>query len=116
MNVPFLYRGQIESLPGGTWVAQAVKKAIDAIASTWDNQHLDDGTHGAMTATSASAPLVHVGTTTLAPIIFSGKGSPEGVVLASVGSMYLRTDGGAGTSFYVKETGAGQTRTGWVAK
>lgn len=43
-----------------------------------------------------------------------GTGSPEGVVTGSVGSTYRRTDGGAGTSFYVKESGTGNT--GWVAK
>lgn len=44
----------------------------------------------------------------------SGAGSPEGVVTAPIGSLYSRTDGGAGTSFYVKESGA--SNTGWVAK
>lgn len=44
----------------------------------------------------------------------SGAGSPEGVVTAAVGSMYSRTDGGAGTSLYVKESGSGNT--GWVGK
>lgn len=44
----------------------------------------------------------------------SGTGSPETVVTAPVGSLYSRSDGGAGTSFYVKETGTGNT--GWVAK
>lgn len=43
-----------------------------------------------------------------------GLGSPEGVVTASVGSLYSRTDGGAGTTLYVKESGVGNT--GWVAK
>jgi hypothetical protein len=43
-----------------------------------------------------------------------GSGTPEGAVTAAVGSTYRRTDGGAGTSFYVKESGAGNT--GWVAK
>lgn len=46
--------------------------------------------------------------------IKSGAGSPEGVVTANPGSHYMRTDGGAGTSFYVKESGTGNT--GWVAK
>ena len=36
------------------------------------------------------------------------------VLAAPVGSTFLRTDGGAGTSFYVKQTGAGNT--GWVGK
>jgi hypothetical protein len=44
----------------------------------------------------------------------SGTGSPEGVVTANVGSLYTRTDGGASTTLYVKESGAGNT--GWVAK
>jgi len=44
----------------------------------------------------------------------SGLGSPEGVVTANVGSMYTRTDGGVGTTLYVKETGTGNT--GWAAK
>jgi len=33
---------------------------------------------------------------------------------APVGSMYSRTDGGPGTTLYVKEQGTGNT--GWVAK
>lgn len=48
------------------------------------------------------------------PFSFSGAGSPEGVVTAPIGSFYSRTNGGAGTSFYVKESGTGNT--GWVAK
>ncbi len=47
-------------------------------------------------------------------ILTAGAGSPEGVVSAFNGSLYCRTDGGAGTSFYVKESGSGNT--GWVAK
>lgn len=49
-----------------------------------------------------------------AAIITAGSGSPEGVVAAPVGSVYLRTNGGAGTSIYVKETGAAET--GWAGK
>lgn len=48
------------------------------------------------------------------PVWKSGTGSPEGVVTAPVGSFYSRTDGGAATSWYVKESGSGNT--GWVAK
>lgn len=43
-----------------------------------------------------------------------GSGTPEGAVTAPVGAVFHRTDGGAATSFYVKESGAGNT--GWVAK
>ena len=44
----------------------------------------------------------------------AGTGSPEGVVTANKGSTYRRFDGAAGTCFYVKESGTGNT--GWVAK
>lgn len=44
----------------------------------------------------------------------TGMGSPEGVLSAPVGSTYRRTDGSAGSTFYVKESGTGNT--GWVAK
>jgi hypothetical protein len=43
-----------------------------------------------------------------------GTGTPEGAVTAPVGTAYLRTDGGAGTTLYVKESGTGNT--GWAAK
>lgn len=43
-----------------------------------------------------------------------GSGSPEGVVTAPVGSLFTQTDGGANTTLYVKESGAGNT--GWIAK
>lgn len=48
------------------------------------------------------------------PLIRSGSGSPESVVTAPIGSLYLRTDGGASTTLYIKESGTGNT--GWIAK
>lgn len=43
------------------------------------------------------------------------RGTPEGAITGSPGDMYHRTNGGAGTSLYVKETGTA-TNTGWVGK
>lgn len=40
--------------------------------------------------------------------------NPEGSITAPVGSLALRTTGGVGFAFYVKETGTGNT--GWAAK
>lgn len=53
---------------------------------------------------------VQVGASTIT--ITSGTGTPEGAVTAGVGSLYLRTDGGANTTLYVKESGSGNT--GWA--
>lgn len=56
----------------------------------------------------------YLNTDTATNRLLSGSGTPEGNVTASVGYLYLRTDGGASTTLYVKESGTGNT--GWVAK
>jgi len=56
---------------------------------------------------------VRLGSST-GPMVVAGSGSPEGVVTAPVGSLYLRTNGGSSSSLYVKESGSGNT--GWAAK
>ena len=48
-------------------------------------------------------------------LIQSGFGSPNSVLVGNPGDLYLNKSGGAGTSVYIKESGAG-TNTGWVAK
>lgn|GEM_PF-6683050 len=56
--------------------------------------------------------LVVTGSVTLTNL-YSGTGSPEGVLTAAVGSVYTRTDGQDGNSQYFKQAnGAGNT--GWV--
>ena len=47
-------------------------------------------------------------------MLHTGTGSPEGVLTATVGHIYLRSDGGASTTLYVKESGSGNV--GWVGK
>lgn len=46
------------------------------------------------------------------PKVMAGSGAPEGAVTAPAGSVYLRSDGTAGTTLYTK-TGSGNT--GWTA-
>lgn len=48
-------------------------------------------------------------------VLRAGTGSPEGVVTGNVGDVFHRTDGGSGTTLYVKESGTG-TNTGWDPK
>lgn len=48
------------------------------------------------------------------PTWSTGTGTPEGSVTAPVGSIFSRTDGSAGTTLYVKESGTGNT--GWNVK
>lgn len=61
-------------------------------------------------ATSATAEPV---ATALAARVLSGTGTPEGAVAAPVGTIYQRTNGGADSVLYAKETGTGNT--GWSA-
>jgi hypothetical protein len=52
-----------------------------------------------------------VGGSSVSARVFRGAGAPA--FAAPIGSLAMRTDGGAGTSLYVNEDGTG---TGWVAK
>jgi hypothetical protein len=52
-------------------------------------------------------------TATTGPHDCAGKGSPEGVVSARIGSIYRRTDGTEGSVLYLKVSGTGTT--GWKA-
>lgn len=63
---------------------------------------------------AASLPLFFGTPGSTVQSIRTGAGSPEGVITAPIGSLYTRTDGGAGTTLYVKESGTGNT--GWVGK
>ena len=63
---------------------------------------------------SYNLATANVAASAVTPLDLTGCGSPEGAVTAPVGSRYQRADGGAGTSFYVKESGTGNT--GWAGK
>ena len=89
---------------------------VGMIRSASNEMALYSDTSGAaflLNATVASHQ-VYVGDSTSTPKLMQGTGSPEGVVTAVRGSQFMRTDGGAGTCLYVKESGTGNT--GWVAK
>lgn len=63
---------------------------------------------------SISATTIPTAIDALAGKVRWGSGTPEGAVSASVGTLFLRLDGAANTTLYVKESGAGNT--GWIAK
>jgi hypothetical protein len=79
-------------LPGGNDVGQLVASLYDFLRRVVQAVNTQDDTR-----------------------VLTGQGSPEGVVVAKVGRLYARTDGGAGTALYVKESG-NNTNTGWTAK
>lgn len=87
---------------------------------SYDELVADTALTGATTAAGITVSgAVQVGATAglvvgaSGPKVLSGSGSPEGAVTAPVGSIYLRTDGGADTAAYYKTSGTGST--GWTA-
>lgn len=65
------------------------------------------------TAKATSTPFA-VLTTSAIRVEHAANGSPEGSIISGVGGLWRRTDGGAGTTLYVKESGT--SNTGWVGK
>lgn len=95
----------VATLSANTYTVQSWKNSEQATVFTIRS---DGVSLGAISPTSVAAS----GTITGSNLI-RGAGSPEGAVTASVGTLYERTDGGSGTSAYIKESGAGNT--GWTA-
>jgi hypothetical protein len=93
-----------------TWSFQVVPGSGTNPTATLKVIH--SGTSGALEFELPAATPVRFGSG--GPVVRTGAGSPEAAISAPVGSLYLRTDGGAGTTLYVKESGTGNT--GWVAK
>lgn len=66
---------------------------------------------GTFSALTDTANTFTIGST--ARTVVTGAGSPEGVITASIGALYMRNDGGSGTTLYSKTSGTGNT--GWSA-
>lgn len=83
------HRAQLEALPGGRWIVDALEQIVTAISVS------------PLAAGNAQ--------------IFSGTGAPENRLRGNVGDIFLRTDGSTTTTLYVKESG-NNSLTGWIAK
>ena len=73
-----------------------------------NNKKLETTSTGVEVTGDVNTDSITLGTVS----VLTGAGEPN--VAAPVGSMYLRTDGGADTTLYIKESGT--DATGWVAK
>lgn len=116
VNVPYVANSLVEPtvMANSNMVGGKLVTAIDA---TQDASHIADYDVGDKIVLSNGEKVCNIaGSTTVANFITHarGTGTPEGAVVGRIGSTFERTDGGAGTSFYIKESGTGNT--GWVAK
>ncbi len=85
------------------------------LSNTPPSYHFRDGTKTNYVPISASRVFIGTNNNMAATVsIRCGTGSPESNVTGIVGDLWLRMDGGANTTLYVKESGAGNT--GWIGK
>jgi len=92
-----------------------LEEQIEAITPGFTPENVaNKSTNPALGASDTAYPSQKAVRDHVAARVLQGTGSPETVVTAPVGTLFLRTDGGAGTTLYVKESGAGNT--GWIAK
>lgn len=78
MNISTLFLAQIQGLPGGGWIVQAINSLVASIGASWDVEHRDDGTHGDVTVQSLSVQGGKIGEWTDVPYsasLFFGDGS-----------------------------------------
>lgn len=94
------------AVPGGVYT-YATLPAASALPKSTRVRVTDVGVGGSTWLTD--------GTTWRPDGQISCTGTPLNVIVAPIGSTAVRTDGGAATTFYVKESGNGAS-TGWVAK
>jgi hypothetical protein len=126
----------IEGSPGGFWANRVCAMLLyllhkengdDVVTVGTDDDFATQGNFVTLLAVGNSMSVRNTANTAYAAIrpsqivlgsfgTFIGpvNGDPEGAISAVPGSLALRTDGGAGTTLYVKESGTGST--GWVAK
>lgn len=108
--IKFVNDDTASNLSDGVLVGSSTKSFLTGVGSTpfiragKDNQPDDLNSLDVFVTDSASFTRIMTGT-----------GTPEGNVTSNVGSIWLRTDGGSGTTLYVKESGT-NSNTGWVAK
>ena len=125
-----LHGGHLKQNNGGFCVAwyDSANVTIDAIAEQWysgstyanyvygttiANSHVRNMPRShwqsSVGAESGNTKLIDFGS-----VVRTGQGTPESTVTGNVGDLFVRLDGGASTTLYVKESGTGNT--GWVAK
>lgn len=99
-----------------TTLETAYLVAVDGITQDSANYTITAGSPYTLTISTVPSGSVIVITSLTVGLAnwITGFGSPNGVVTAPTGSVYTNLTGGSLSTFYVKESGSGNT--GWIAK
>lgn len=104
--------GNVSNLaPADMPVSTATQTALNAKANASDTVNLTGDQTVAGVKTFTSAPIAPSGTSIGGVLYLTGLGFPNGVVSASVGSIYIDTNVSNGASSWIKKSGTGNT--GW---
>jgi hypothetical protein len=91
----------------------SISDSFDAFIVTPVWTDLSNKTSVAVTMTFAGPGQTQTAVQPMLPL--SGVGSPQNVVAAPLGSIFMSTSGGSSQTIWIKESG-GNGNTGWVAK
>lgn len=103
---------QFDTLADGD-IPAGIARDSEVATAISDHEAASDPHPGYLTPAEGDAAYQPI--STALGLIFRGAGDPNGTVIAAIGALYQRSDGGAGTSLYVKESDP-TGNTGWVAK
>jgi len=85
-----------------------------AAVNYWSGQNITHSAYLSDVQNETNTSYKVISGTLKEPRLIMGYGSPEGVVAAKIGALFLRQDGSTSTTLYVKTTGV--SNTGWTAK
>lgn len=110
------------SVPGNNWIASELEVQLVPLAGPINGRQIAFKissefvtlTRRGIKIGGPATPNNAAGLETGAKIS-GGNGDPNTVIVGSPGDLWLRQNGGANTTLYVKESGVA-TNTGWVAK
>jgi hypothetical protein len=76
MNFGFEFQNEIAGIrPGGFWIVQQFARLMAGISGTWKIEHLDNGRHGDVIASSVTTPDLEVSSSAILARVDSENGS-----------------------------------------
>jgi hypothetical protein len=75
MKVGLEFRNELAGIKGGFWIVQQLDRILAGISGIWKLEHLDNGQHGDVIATSVSTPFLAVTSEAAVDRVFTARGA-----------------------------------------